>query len=79
MVVTRDCWMNHSMRQVSTKTRGGVRPIVPARRCRYCNKKLDRYCKAKKVWNIGPVRVDVYILICRTNGCRERAAMDGWL
>ena len=60
-------------------TRGGVRPIVPARRCRYCNKVLDLYCKAIKVWNIGPVELEVCILICRTSKCRQRAAMDGWL
>jgi len=31
------------------------------------------------VWNIGPVRIEGYILICRTGDCRQRAAMDGWL
>jgi len=60
-------------------TRGGVRPIVPARRCRYCNKVLDRYCKAKRVWNLGPVRIEGYILICRSSECAERARRDGWL
>jgi len=74
-----------SQTTISTSTRGrsasrgGVRPIVPARRCRYCGRALTRYCQAKRVWNIGPVRIEGYILICRTGDCRQRAAMDGWL
>jgi len=59
--------------------RGGVRPIAPPRICFYCGRRLDRWCKARRVYRWGPVQVELVRIVCRSNGCGEQARMDGYL
>jgi len=63
----------------SERTAGGVRPISPARRCPYCGRVLTRWCQAKKVYQWGPIRIELVRTICRTNGCQERARKEGFI
>jgi len=57
---------------------GGIRPIVPARRCPYCGRVLTRWCQAKKVYRWGPIQIELVRAICRRNGCQESARSEGF-
>jgi len=63
----------------SMRRRGGVRVIAPSRICYYCGRRLDRWCKARRVYRWGPVAVELVRIVCRSNGCGEQAQRDGYL
>lgn len=59
---------------------GGVRAIHPPLRCPYCNRILETWCSAKRVWRLGNVlTIELHRTICRRPECKAHAARDGWL
>jgi len=60
------------------RTRGGVRPICPARRCPYCGALLTRWCQARRIYRWGPLQVEFTWTICRDPECMARARAAGW-
>lgn len=62
-----------------TQTRGGVRPVIPVRRCPYCGQELELYCQTKKVYSYKSIHLELTRLICRRYACQAQAHRDGWL
>lgn len=58
---------------------GGLRRLIPVRRCPYCKAELTLACQTKKLYRWHSLELELVQTICRRSECRDQAARDGWL